>query len=199
MKIFQRSSKVKAAELQRQIDDLANANQVREQAQIWNEASLQAQLRREREEHDRKAREWAEAENARIKEENEKRAAELKVKMAREAEEFEAQKRDKARKQRIQATTPEALRALRDLIRTRYQLDMYIWSLKGARGPDRHIVVEKMEKADAVLMEINMIVDTWTENDKVWSREEWRMAMAIKERVKEDRKRIWMKNPPWGE
>lgn len=198
-RIFQRSSKVKAAELQKQIDDLANQKQEFEQAQRWNELQLQAQLKREREEHDRKAREWADAENVRIQEENIRRAAEHKAKLARDAEELKAQERDKARRDRIQATTPEALRSLRDLIRTRYELDMYIWSLKGARGPDRPLVVEKMEKADAVLLEINNIVDTWTENDKIWTKEEWRLAVNIRDRVKEDKKRWWAGNPPWNE
>jgi hypothetical protein len=199
MKIFNRSSNKKAVELQQQLEALAIQKQELEQAQRWNELRLENQLKQQQAEHDRKHREWEEAEAIRAERESANKAAQARADAARRAEEEAERDREKERRSRMQATTPEALRALRDLIRTRYQLDMYIWSLKGARGPDRHLVVEKMEKADAVLQEIHSIVDTWTENEKVWTREEWRLAMVIRERLKAPGKRQWTDNPPWNE
>jgi hypothetical protein len=107
--------------------------------------------------------------------------------------------RRQRRLERLKLTTPEALRGLRDLIRQRYQLDMFIWSLRDARGPDRPIVIEKMEKADAVLLEIYSMVETWEENDQVWTEEEWALAQKIKERLQAGGKRWWENNHPWNE
>jgi hypothetical protein len=100
---------------------------------------------------------------------------------------------------KLKLTSPEALRWLRDLIRTRYDLDMEIWSLRRARRPDRPVVEEKMKKADAILTEIYTMVRTWEENDKLWTPEEWELAQDIKERILADGKRMWMENPPWNE
>lgn len=90
-------------------------------------------------------------------------------------------------------------RSLRDLVRKRYQLDIEIWGLRGARGPDKHIVEKKMEEADAVLMEILAVVDNWEECDKIWTAEEWKLAQQVKERIKKDGKRLWVPNPPFNE
>lgn len=103
------------------------------------------------------------------------------------------------KRERIKKTTPEALRDLRDLIRQRYQLDMHIWSLKGARAPDRPIVEEAMVKADSVLQEICEIVDTWEQNEAFWTPQEWALASRIKEQVMKGGKRVWRNNPPWNE
>jgi len=100
---------------------------------------------------------------------------------------------------RKKLTTPEALRELRDLVRTRYQLDMEIWSLRGARGPDRPFVIEKMVRADAILMEIYSMVETWEPNDFLWTPNQWKLAQDIKERILKDNKRWWENNPPWNE
>jgi len=114
-------------------------------------------------------------------------------------EALQIKERQERRLERLKLTSPEALRGLRDLIRTRYQLDMYIWSLKGARGPDRPLVVDKMEQADAVLLEIYTRVETWEENDGTWTAEEWKLALQIKERILAEGKRWWENNPPWNE
>lgn len=103
------------------------------------------------------------------------------------------------RREKIKKTTPESLRILRDLIRQRYQLDMHIWSLKGARAPDRPIVEADMEKADSVLQEIYAMVETWDENEADWTPQEWALASRIKEQVMKGGKRVWRNNPPWNE
>jgi hypothetical protein len=124
---------------------------------------------------------------------------EERLKREREEIDLAMRLREEQRQHRLRETSPEALRRLRDLVRARYQLDTEIWSLKGARRPDRPIVLEKMEKADAVLMEIITIVETWGENHNAWTEQEWVLARAVKERVLADGKRWWENNPPWND
>lgn len=116
-----------------------------------------------------------------------------------EKQEKEREVRELVGQERLELTSPEALRGLRDLIRTRYKLDVEIWGLKGVRKPDRPIVEEKMEMADAILMEIYAMVETWEENDKIWTPQEWVLAREVKERLLAEGKRWWKNNPPWNE
>ena len=67
------------------------------------------------------------------------------------------------------------------------------------RGPDRPLVEIMMERADAVLIEIYRMVDTWEENNSLWSRQEWELARDIKERIFAEGKRYWKNNPPWND
>jgi hypothetical protein len=179
----------KKKELEKQLAELALQKEEQERRQQWQERQMQSQILHQREEHQRKEQQWKDDQR-----EKERRAQQL-----RDMEEAKIRERELQRLERMKLTTPEALRGLRDLIRTRYQLDMYIWSLKGARGPDRPLVVEKMEKADAVLMEIYTMVETWVENDRIWTAEEWRLAQMIKDRIKAEGKRWWENSPPWNE
>lgn len=196
------SSKQKAyeaAQLKFDLEKLAFEKEKQEQEIRLNEFKYQKELRRQQEEHERQQRAWEDSQNLFKAQEASRLQAEADAKRKKDAEVAAQQQAEQIRRDRAQATTPETLRALRDLIRQRYQLDMYIWSLKGARGPDRHIVESNMEKADAVLREINNIVDNWSENDKVWTKEEWKSASLIRAKIKADGKRIWKDNPPWNE
>jgi hypothetical protein len=183
----------------RQLEDLAQQKEQQERMQIWKTRQLQEQMRIQKEEIRRKELQWENERLERERKEHEQRAREQQERDFQEEEEKKKREREQRRLERLKLTTPEALRGLRDLIRTRYQLDMYIWSLKGARGPDRPLVVEKMEKADAVLMEIYTMVETWEENEKIWTAEEWELAQIIKERILGDGKRWWENNHPWNE
>ncbi|MAD85019.1 MAG: hypothetical protein CL912_18830 [Deltaproteobacteria bacterium] len=95
--------------------------------------------------------------------------------------------------------SPEALRELCDLIRTRYQLDVEIWGLKGTRGPNRPYVLTKMEKADEILTEVNTMVESWESNASLWTEEEWKVAQQIKQRIQLDGKKVWTGQGPWNE
>lgn len=101
------------------------------------------------------------------------------------------------RMMRLQTISTDTLRQLRDLIRTRYELDVEIWSLRKVRKPDRPIVEEKMERADAVLSEIFAIVRAWNSTEKSWTKSEWEKAKDIQKRILADGKRQWSSNPPW--
>ena len=174
--------------------DLLFLKQQQEVAQQWKERQLQDQLIQ--------AEQQLEIERqSRVKQLEKERREQERVKWERreaEQKEKERKEREQVRMDRLKQTSPEALRGLRDLIRARYQLDMEIWSLKGARKPDQPIVEEMMEKADAILMEIYTMVETWEENGKIWTPQEWELAQDVKRRILAEDKRWWENNPPWN-
>jgi hypothetical protein len=98
---------------------------------------------------------------------------------------------------RRRTTTREALRNLRELVRTRYDLDNEIYRMRNVRGPMRPEIIKKMQRADAVLAEIQAIEQTWEESPETWEKKEWELAMEVKARLLEDGKRRWENNPPW--
>jgi hypothetical protein len=109
--------------------------------------------------------------------------------------------RQRAEKQRkIKQASPETLRGFRELIREKYRLDVEIWGLRGARKPDRYIVEQKMEKADAVAKEIMAIVGAWGDNrDQSWDPAEWDRVQDICSRLKKGGIRIWADKPLWND
>ena len=207
------SNKKLLKELQEQRDLLFAKQQQEEEARRWHEEQQrqlqEAQRWKERQLHDqlmqaerqlereRQVREQ-ERQNLARQREKERRDREC-LQKEREKKEKERKEREKQRLERLKLTSPEALRGLRDLIRTRYALDMEIWSLKGVKRPDRPLVEERMGKADAVLEEIYNMVATWEENSKVWTPQEWELARDIKARIQAGGKRVWKDNPPWNE
>jgi hypothetical protein len=217
------SNKKLLRELQEQRDLLLARQQQEEETQRWKEEQLQdqqrqlhdqlaraeRQLEQERQLHIQLARTERQLEQERqVREQERQTLARQREKERRERErlenervqkERERKEREQRRLERLKLTSPEALRGLRDLIRTRYALDMEIWSLKGARKPNRPVVEEKMGRADAILMEIYNMVETWEENDKVWTPQEWELARDVKKRILEKGKRQWKDNPPWNE
>jgi len=188
--IFGRKKKYEK-ELQEQRDLYAQI-QRQEEAQRREKHQVQEQLRQKNQQLEQERQVRANQAEAQRRE---------RERLEREREQKEKQRRDReqARLEKMRVTTPEALRGLRDLIRTRYDMDTEIWSLKNARRPDRPVVQEKMEKADAVLMTILTTVETWEQNDNTWTAEEWKLASDIKQRVLMDGKRWWENNPPWQE
>jgi len=199
----------KKKDLERQLENLKIENERRDIQERWereqadrDRLALERAVNRDRDEYAERMRrmdeehrnQWAAMEYQRNQEEQARRVLIESI----ELEQAKERERQADRKRRRAQTNPEALRGVRDLVRSRYQLDMEIWSLKGSRAPDRPVVIEKMEKADAVLMEIRAIVETW-ENGPVWTEEEWSLAQTIKERILKDNKRWWSNNPPWND
>jgi hypothetical protein len=184
---------------ERQEQDLLLQKQQQEEEYHWKQQQIANQLRRAEQLliQERRARESQQREEqARQLREQERLK---KEQWEAEQKEREQRRREQRRQERLRLTTPEALHGLRDLVRTRYALDIEIWSLKRARGPDRPIVEIMMERADAVLTEIYRMVDTWDENNNLWSRQEWELARDVKERIFADGKRWWKNNPPWND
>jgi hypothetical protein len=190
---------------------------ITEQAQRYNELQMRNLIEKQRlqneenelrqQKKEQQMREIIERQQRaiRLKEEQEELARqeceqnERAEKLSRLMHQNEEKARHERRIARLKLTTPEALYNLRGLVRMRYQLDIEIWGLRGARGPDRHIVQRKMDMADAVLMEIIAMVDSWEESDKVWTPTEWKLAQMVKERIEKEGKRTWVNNPPWNE
>lgn len=165
--------------------------QQREAIRKLEQEAIEREARLAQQERERKARE-----KARIQQEEQKKWEEdLK---RRQLQDRERQKREEKIK-KLRLITPETLRELRELIRTRYELDVEIWSLRNVRKPDRGIVQLKMEKADATLQEIHQIVEFWEGTENMWTDAEWEQAMEVRRRVLAEGARWWVGNPPWGE
>jgi len=118
----------------------------------------------------------------------------------REREREDSERREQEEKAaRMRMVSPETLRELRELLRTRYELDIKIWNLRKVRKPDRPVVEEKMERSDAVLGEIMNIVQAWDGSESSWAPGEWEQAQEIVRRIEAEGKREWAGNPPWEE
>jgi hypothetical protein len=187
-RLFNRQNKAKLAAIE------AQETERREKERVLDEqlATLQWQV-----ENERKAREAAEEKAAReasriAYEEEQKKIQE------RETKERELEK-ERERKAKAKTVSPEKLRELRDLIRLRYELDVEIWNYRGVRLPDRPLVEEKMQKADAVLQ---LIIDTirgWGGTEEAWTAEELDKIEEVWHRITADGKRWWMQDPPWND
>jgi hypothetical protein len=124
----------------------------------------------------------------------------LEGRIASEADRIAAERnREQARLNKMKQTSPETLRDLRELIRERYELDVKIWALRSVRKQDRPIVQNKMDKADAVMEDILLMVDMWGDNsDGRWDSEEWEKVGIIRKKLFEGGHRRWADNPPWA-
>jgi hypothetical protein len=178
---------------------------------FWNkrqqrERDLLERLRRadEQLENERQARAFQEFEQRKKEREAIRRRQEI-AEQEREREEQEREREDSERREReekaarMRMVSPETLRDLRELLRTRYELDIKIWNLRKVRKPDRPVVEEKMERSDAVLGEIMNIIQAWDGSESSWSPGEWEQAQEIIRRIEAEGKREWAGNPPWEE
>ena len=96
-----------------------------------------------------------------------------------------------------QKVEPRELRELCELIRKRYSLDVEIWSLRKTRLRDRHIVQDKMRKAEATLRKIDRIVDSWDTEDAFSTEQDLEKFRQIKRRIKMGGKRDWENQSPF--
>jgi len=76
-------------------------------------------------------------------------------------------------------------------------LDVDIWSLKDARDRDRTEVRDLMTKADAALVKIRRILDSWDRPDVFDSEHDWHKMQEIKRRINASGTRDWLSKPPW--
>lgn len=108
---------------------------------------------------------------------------------------MQTQEAENRRQEQLRKTTPEALRRLQDLIRTRHELDSEIWRKRNVNKENRDILIQKGMMADEILQEIYSIVDTWEESG--WDRKEWEVAKKIKQNLEAGNQRIWSSHPAW--
>jgi hypothetical protein len=171
---------------------------------FWNkrqqrERELLERLRRtdEQLEIERQARAFQEFEQRKKEREATRRRHEI---AEQERERQDSERREQEEKAaRMRMVSPETLRELRELLRTRYELDIKIWNLRKVRKPDRPVVEEKMERSDAVLGEIMNIIQAWDGSESSWTAGEWEQAQEIISRIEAEGKREWAGNPPWEE
>ncbi|KAH7078750.1 hypothetical protein BKA63DRAFT_250499 [Paraphoma chrysanthemicola] len=186
--------------------------QARQDEERWNEQNrveeerqeMQRQVMQEREENRRREeeRQRAEVERQRAVEENRRRAQENEERKRRIIQERQIadRKLEEEKRLRIKQASPETLRDLRELIRDRYELDVKIWGLRGARKPDHPIVQKKMEKSDAVMEEILHMVSLWGDNsDNSWNPVEWEKVNIIRKKLEDGGHRVWANDPPWAD
>jgi len=95
--------------------------------------------------------------------------------------------------------TASGLRELRELIQTRYQLDIEIWEARKVKEFKRDKVIEKMHTADTALLKIKHMIKKWDKKQYFESDEDWEIFQDIKTRIWESGKRTWIGNEPWKE
>lgn len=204
MVFFSNKKKLERAriEQQRLENEIHFANRRRQQQEDEQRHRLEAQ----RQEQTRlelqiaRDRERAKQEKLEIARREEERQRKVAEKQRAEKERIDRDRRLQQEKlRRLKEASPETLRVLRELIRNRYELDVGIWGLRSARRPDRWIVLDMMDKSDAIMQEIHAMIGAWGDNrDKAWSDEEWEKVESIRKRLQNGGYQTWADNPPWG-
>jgi hypothetical protein len=98
-----------------------------------------------------------------------------------------------------QKVSPEELRDLHELIKQRYELDVWIWSHRKCYPADRWKVRKEMDRADEILARITNLMHLWDTADVWETMEDWRKLRDVKRRLEEGGKREWASHPPWEE
>ena len=113
------------------------------------------------------------------------------------AEQKERAEAEERRYKRDQNASVGCVRHLRGLMREKYRLDIYVWSMREVQKADREIIEKDCAKADAILQEIYFIVNAWEEDQ--FEPEEWKIANKIKDNltVNASKHAIWGDLPPW--
>lgn len=103
---------------------------------------------------------------------------------------------EKQRQERKRDASRESVRRVRQLIRDRYRLDLYVWNNRDVQRADRDIMMEHCIRADKALQQIYYCVNSWDSED--FTPEEWEVAKTIKELLShQERHAIWQDVPPW--
>ncbi|KAF2823206.1 actin-like ATPase domain-containing protein [Ophiobolus disseminans] len=135
-----------------------------------------------------------------IRRENERRHIENEKRRLEYNRQAADRQREQDRLNKMKEASQETLRDLRELIRERYELDVKIWSRRGARRPNRPLVETMMLKSDAIMEEILMMVEVWGDSpDGNWTKEEWNNVEIIRKKLREGGHRVWKDNPPWND
>ncbi|MCJ1344558.1 hypothetical protein MMC31_002761 [Peltigera leucophlebia] len=196
----EREEKLEREQMQQQRQRLEDEIVERERIEKFQREQIRQAHQREMEQAEQQLRSTRLAQEELKRREEERQNFERRKKGLEEKRlEREARQRQN-RQRKIKEASPETLRSLRELIRLKYQLDVEIWGLRGARRPDRWLVEQKMEKADAVLEEIMTMVRVWEHNtDGSWDAAEWERVQDIRRRLQTGGIRIWADSPLWSE
>lgn len=101
------------------------------------------------------------------------------------------------RQEKRKAASPESIRNVRDLIREKYRLDLYVWSRRNIQVADRNLVQNDCMTADSLLEQICCHINGWDESS--FGTEEWKVVAKIQENIRrnENRHVLWMSQLPW--
>jgi hypothetical protein len=83
------------------------------------------------------------------------------------------------------AVTSQDLRECRELMRSKYALDVLIYNSRHARAHNRDIIDDKKRQSAGALVDIQRMVKGWVEAEAQWSSEEWKMVQDIHKRIKD--------------
>lgn len=180
--MFQRLIFVDQVREQKQQEELARRL---EQQKLAAETDRRAARQREAE--------YAQQEAERVRQQQELHSADLE----RQA----AAKREKERRDReINEASVETLHNFRELIRSRYELDIKIWDLRKCHKGDRDIVERYIQRASVKMDEIVAMVDAWEMNmEAKWTDAELAKVREIRRRIHDGGHRDWVARPPWND
>jgi hypothetical protein len=81
------------------------------------------------------------------------------------------------------AVTSQDLRECRELIRSKYALDAWVYNARDIRAHNRDIMDDKKRQSAGALVDIQRTVKGWVEARAQWSPEEWEMVLRIYQRI----------------
>lgn len=100
---------------------------------------------------------------------------------------------------RLDNTSSANIRHLRQLIRQKYRLDVYVWAHRDVLPADRAVIKAHALKSDAIMQLIKHIVEGWRRN--MFNDEEWKLANQIKTELlnqhQHHRHQPWSQRLPW--
>lgn len=79
--------------------------------------------------------------------------------------------------------TSQDLRECRELIRSKYALDVWVYNARDARAHNRDIMDDKKRQSAGALVDIQRTVKGWVEAKDQWLPEEWEMVLMIYQRI----------------
>jgi hypothetical protein len=104
---------------------------------------------------------------------------------------------DEEQQRRVLNSSTEYVRRVRELIREKYRLDVYVWSKRDTLESNRNLIMESGKRSDDILSEIYTIVSAWDRD--LFKADEWMVVKEIRAGVlrciREDR---WQAVPPWS-
>lgn len=92
--------------------------------------------------------------------------------------------------------TADEVRDLAALIRLRYRLDHEIWEQRYCTRAARLGVIEKMQRAEAVLVKLRHKVEEWDHRECWETMDEWMKLKDVRRRIEMDGKR---EGAPWDD
>jgi hypothetical protein len=79
--------------------------------------------------------------------------------------------------------TSQDLRECRELIRSKYALDAWVYNARDIRAHNRDIMDDRKRRSAGALVDIQRTVKGWVEAEAQWSPEEWEMVQRIYRRI----------------